>query len=123
MTNQTEFDQLMGYVGAWHGRRQTAALLDCERFAARGLIRPAYVKQLLAEHVAGKYDHGTRIWTLVCLEMWFRTYIDNDGAAVLPEHENPFAEFAYGVGDASRLSGAQPAGAKPRRRAVAGAAS
>jgi asparagine synthase (glutamine-hydrolysing) len=103
--------------------RQTAALLDCERFAARGLIRPAYVKQLLAEHVAGKYDHGTRIWTLVCLEMWFRTYIDNDGAAVLPEHENPFAEFAYGVGDASRLSGAQPAGAKPRRRAVAGAAS
>ena len=27
MTNQTEFDQLMGYVGAWHGRRQTAALL------------------------------------------------------------------------------------------------
>lgn len=75
--------------------KQTAALLDCDRFADRGLMRPDYVRQLLAEHIEGREDHGTRIWCLICLEMWFRTFIDNDGAAVLPDNENPYAEFAH----------------------------
>ncbi len=85
---------------------QTAALLDSDRFADRGLMRPVYVRQLLSEHASGQQDHGTRLWSLVCLEMWFRTYIDRDGSDVLPESENPYAEFADGVGSAAKLSGA-----------------
>jgi asparagine synthase (glutamine-hydrolysing) len=83
---------------------QTSELLQSERFDDRGLFRPAYIKQLIDEHVTAKYDHGTRLWSLVCLEMWFRTYIDNDGSSVLPEDENPYALFAGSVGSAEQLS-------------------
>jgi asparagine synthase (glutamine-hydrolysing) len=75
--------------------KQTAALLNCDRFADRGLMRPDYVRQLLEEHATGHEDHGTRIWSLVCLEMWFRTFIDSDGSRVLSDDENPYAEFAH----------------------------
>ena len=78
--------------------KQTSALLDCERFADRGLIRPNYVKKLLSEHISGSNDHGMRIWTLVCLEMWFRTFIDNDGSKPLIDEENPYAEFSDSAG-------------------------
>jgi asparagine synthase (glutamine-hydrolysing) len=84
--------------------KQTAEFLESDRFADRGLFRPAYVKQLMNEHVSSRYDHGTRLWSLICLEMWFRTYIDNDGAQILSEDENPFASFAEGVGNTQKLS-------------------
>jgi asparagine synthase (glutamine-hydrolysing) len=74
--------------------KQTSALLDCDRFADRGLIRPDYVRKLMSEHISGRHEHGTRIWTLVCLEMWFRTFIDNDGSKPLTDEDNPYAEFS-----------------------------
>lgn len=85
--------------------KQTSALLDSDRFADRGIMRPAYIRQLMSEHIAGRYDHGTRIWSLVCLEMWFRTFIDNDGSQVLCDDENPYAEFAGAYGSTGGLSG------------------
>jgi asparagine synthase (glutamine-hydrolysing) len=83
--------------------KQTSALLDCDRFADRELMRPDYVRKILAEHIAGRHDHGTRIWTLVCLEMWFRTFIDNDGSKPLTDEENPYAEFSDSAGEMNRL--------------------
>lgn len=53
--------------------------LTSQRFRDRGLIDPAYMHQILAQHVTGEEDHGTRLWTLICLELWYQTYIDNDG--------------------------------------------
>jgi len=46
----------------------------------RGLFRPDYVRGLLEEHCAGRRNHHTRLWALLMLELWFRTWID--GAAV-----------------------------------------
>ena len=45
----------------------------------RGLMRPDYVKRLLDEHCAYRANHHTRLWALLMLELWFRTWID--GAA------------------------------------------
>ena len=55
-------------------------LLD-ERARSRGWFRPAAVEQLLDDHAAVRADHGHRLWTLVMLELWQRTYVD---AAVAP---------------------------------------
>ena len=31
-------------------------------------------ERLIAEHVARRADHGDRLWALVCLELWARTF-------------------------------------------------
>jgi asparagine synthase (glutamine-hydrolysing) len=50
-------------------------LLD-ERARARGWFRPEAVERLLAEHAAGRADHGHRLWTLTMLELWQRTHVE-----------------------------------------------
>jgi asparagine synthase (glutamine-hydrolysing) len=42
----------------------------------RGQLRTATVKRLLDEHVSGRVDHGHRLWCLVMLELWQRTWLD-----------------------------------------------
>ena len=49
----------------------------------RGYFRPAFVRQLVDEHVSGKRDHTLRLWQLVVFERWHRQYVDQ-AAAKLP---------------------------------------
>jgi asparagine synthase (glutamine-hydrolysing) len=42
----------------------------------RGLMRPDYVARLLDEHCAYRANHHYRLWALLMLELWFRTWID-----------------------------------------------
>jgi asparagine synthase (glutamine-hydrolysing) len=42
----------------------------------RGHFRPAAVERLLADHTAGRADHGHRLWSLVMLELWLRTWVE-----------------------------------------------
>jgi asparagine synthase (glutamine-hydrolysing) len=51
-------------------------LLD-ERVRERGQLRPATVKRLLDEHVAGRADHGHRLWCLLMLELWQRAHVES----------------------------------------------
>ena len=37
----------------------------------RGLIRPAAIARLLAEHASGRKNHAMRLWVLLILERWF----------------------------------------------------
>src|SRR5712692_3592765 len=46
----------------------------------RGLMRPEYVNNLLDEHCASRANHHTRLWALLMLELWFRTWIDGAAA-------------------------------------------
>src|SRR6266567_382874 len=48
---------------------------------ARGLMRPDYVERLLNEHCAYQANHHTRLWALLMLELWFRTWIDGAAAS------------------------------------------
>jgi asparagine synthase (glutamine-hydrolysing) len=45
----------------------------------RGWSREQVVRRLLAEHTAGKRDHGRRLWTLLVLELWYRELDVPDG--------------------------------------------
>jgi asparagine synthase (glutamine-hydrolysing) len=55
-------------------------LLD-ERARSRGWFRPDAVERLLAEHDAGRADHGHRLWTLAMLELWQRTHVEAPASA------------------------------------------
>jgi asparagine synthase (glutamine-hydrolysing) len=46
---------------------------------ARGLFRPEFVGRLVSEHGSGRRDWSNRLWALLCLELWFREFVD--GAA------------------------------------------
>ncbi len=41
-----------------------------------GWFRRAALERLLAEHVSGDADNGHRLWTLVMLELWLRTTVE-----------------------------------------------
>lgn len=50
-------------------------LLDRQTLG-RGLFREEAVRGLLDEHIAGRFDHAYRLWSLLFLELWQRTWLD-----------------------------------------------
>jgi asparagine synthase (glutamine-hydrolysing) len=65
-------------------------LMD-RRSRERGLLDPVAVDQLLKDHAAGRTNGGDRLWTLLNLELWHRTFIDREGVQTLP-HAHVVAE-------------------------------
>jgi asparagine synthase (glutamine-hydrolysing) len=55
-------------------------MLLSPRAMARGLFRAAAVRQLVEDHVSGRADRHYQIWNLLMLELWYRAFIDHDGA-------------------------------------------
>ena len=43
---------------------------------ARGLFKPSAVRMLLEQHISGRRNHHFRLWNLLMLELWYRTFID-----------------------------------------------
>ena len=73
------------------GRWQSVArdvLLD-RRTRERGIIDPGAVERLIAAHAAGEQDGGDAIWSLLNLELWYRTHIDGEGIQTLPGRPLP----------------------------------
>ena len=58
-------------------------LLD-RKTQQRGIINPAGVEALLGAHVSGQAEGGDVLWSLLNLELWYRTYIDGEGVQSLP---------------------------------------
>lgn len=50
--------------------------LTSRRFQERGLINRKFIDFMLERHFSGYEDHGTRLWSLLCLELWYQTFID-----------------------------------------------
>ena len=67
--------------GGWSGVARDV-LLD-RRTRERGILNVAAVDQLLREHVEHRIDAGDRIWSLMNLELWYRTFIDKEGVQTL----------------------------------------
>jgi asparagine synthase (glutamine-hydrolysing) len=59
-------------------------LLD-GRSRQRGVIEPLEVERLISNHAAGRHNGGDAIWSLMNLELWYRTFIDGDGVQTLPD--------------------------------------
>jgi asparagine synthase (glutamine-hydrolysing) len=75
--------------GSWNAVARDV-LLD-PRSRQRGIIDPSAVDRLLRDHAEGRTDGGDRIWSLLNLELWYRTFIDNEGIQTLP-HAHTLAE-------------------------------
>jgi asparagine synthase (glutamine-hydrolysing) len=58
-------------------------LLD-PRSRQRGIIDPRAVEQLISAHAAGTANGADAIWSLLNLELWYRTHIDGDGVQTIP---------------------------------------
>ena len=50
-------------------------LLDA-RARAREQLQPSVVERMLHEHARGERDHGHRLWCLLVLELWQRSWLD-----------------------------------------------
>jgi asparagine synthase (glutamine-hydrolysing) len=75
--------------GGWNSVVRNV-LLD-RRSRERGLIEPRAVDTLLRAHADGHTDGGDRLWSLFNLELWYRTFIDQEGMQTLP-HAHSVAE-------------------------------
>jgi asparagine synthase (glutamine-hydrolysing) len=51
-------------------------LLLGESLARRGLFERSALELLVRQHLRGERDWSARLWTLLCLEIWFRNFID-----------------------------------------------
>jgi asparagine synthase (glutamine-hydrolysing) len=58
-------------------------LLD-SRARQRGLTDPTAVSILIEAHANGHTDAGDALWSLLNLELWYRTFIDGQGMQTLP---------------------------------------
>jgi asparagine synthase (glutamine-hydrolysing) len=58
-------------------------LLD-RRTRERGILDPGSVERLIRGHAQGEVEGGDAIWSLLNLELWYRTYIDGGGIQTLP---------------------------------------
>ena len=64
--------------GAWMRRELrpwVEATLLARQSLDRGYFAPAYIRNLVAEHMAG-CDHTRRLGVLLTLELWHRQFID-----------------------------------------------
>ncbi len=50
-------------------------ILYSDEFMKRGFFNPENIKKTVEEHISGKENHGLKIWSLLCLELWCRTFI------------------------------------------------
>jgi asparagine synthase (glutamine-hydrolysing) len=66
-------------IGSWFRDELSdlvRGMLQDDRGRSRGLFRPSFLDRLVDDHLSGERDWTNRIWALVCLELWFREYID-----------------------------------------------
>ena len=66
-------------IAAWFRRelREFATdLLSDPRTRQRGLLAPDAGPRLLAAHLEGRRDWSSQLWSLICLELWCRTWWD-----------------------------------------------
>jgi hypothetical protein len=68
-------------------------LLD-RRTRERGIIDPAAADRLITSHANGNQEGGDAIWSLLNLELWYRTFIDGDGIQPALQSSVPAAAFA-----------------------------
>jgi len=81
-------------VGPWLRNRFRPLLDDFilgERTLARGLFNPEVLRELVANHDAGKGNHAERLWSLINLEIWHRVFIDHEPVDdILPDRRIAF---------------------------------
>ncbi len=57
-------------------------ILRSDRCLERRLFDPAGMEALIAEHLSCRRDHGTLLFRILSVELWFRIFIDGEAVAV-----------------------------------------
>ena len=76
--------QKMGFglpVGKWfEGKLEDylKSILLSERLVKRGFFEKKSIEQMVQQHIAGKINHTSRLWNLLCFEIWCRIFIDGE---------------------------------------------
>ncbi len=60
-------------------RELASDIIGSRAFRERGLIAPAAADAYLADHLAGRADHGETLWLVLSLELWARRFLDGAG--------------------------------------------
>jgi asparagine synthase (glutamine-hydrolysing) len=65
-------------VDAWLRGPLHALARDCllGTLPSRGVVEREVVRRTWDAHLSGEREHATRLWILLCLELWFRTFVD-----------------------------------------------
>jgi asparagine synthase (glutamine-hydrolysing) len=80
------------FVGPWRGLIENVLL--SERCLARGYYRPEAVRRVVDDHVNRRVDREQGIWLMLCLEIWHRLFVDDDGTLSAVERvKSDFAPF------------------------------
>ena len=59
--------------------------LESQRFFARGIVSPSFVRTMITEHESRRRNNTTWLWSLLMLEMWFRRQeVAQDAGAAEP---------------------------------------
>ena len=64
-------------VGGWiNGPLQdsTRELLLTTRAEVHKVVRPDYIRKMIKEHASRRRDHAVRLWNLIGLETWSKTF-------------------------------------------------
>ena len=61
-------------------REMLGDLLSAESLQRRGLFEPNAVQRLIADNDAGRVDASYTLLSLLCIEIWCRTFLDQVGA-------------------------------------------
>src|SRR5580765_1086782 len=71
-------------------------LLTSRRSLERGYFAPAFVRGLLDDHVQGRRNWHTQIWSLMMLELWHREFVDEGTAREPAPHAmaEPMGSYA-----------------------------
>jgi asparagine synthase (glutamine-hydrolysing) len=56
-------------------------LLGPDAVRARGLFDASEVARLIRANESGHEDNALRLWALLTLELWYRTFVDGDSTA------------------------------------------
>ena len=86
------------YIMGNEVRRLAPRLLSRSELVRDGYLRGERVRTLVEEHLAGRRDHGNRIWLLLTAELWYRRYVSqvsvDDLELELEEHPAGAASVA-----------------------------
>src|SRR5690348_7755005 len=83
LPNEIRYRPKMGFgvpIDRWLKNELKEIARDCvdsPRARQRGIFRPSYGAQLLEQHCDGTRQHHPRLWAMIMLELWYRTWIDN----------------------------------------------
>lgn len=69
-------------------------LLTSKKFKERGYFRQSFIEWMLDQHFSGREDHGTRIWGLLCLEMWHQTFMESGQSGPMTISSGPVQDMA-----------------------------